>query len=500
MSEVTVNIGKHQDIGARERQEDSFADKRIGNMQLAVLADGMGGYEGGDRASKTVIAGFISFVEQQARQYAQLIPDLLVDATYSANASLAQLKQNNTSNMGSTMIGLLIQGNHAWWVSVGDSSLYLWRDGRLQKINAEHNHYQDLRQKVFLGQISNEQAINDPERDGLTSALMGREMKYVDVSHYGIDVKAGDIFLLASDGLETITSEQITTVMRQAATPQQIAEVLVQQVKRVNAPQQDNVSVLAVGIRSSGSPVAATTEPSSSRSKLESLVYSALMLLAGGIISVGAYVYLGIPPKATSSAAPATPPPAETKTSNVKPLISINEEQNCGSLLKSFNEKVCAAIKDEVIQDKLGIKFACKKIGSTGGMDDICLAATQPDMQPAAPPAAPVETEECLRAKQECVGHQQDCMVAQQSYPQLCQGGYHQYCNAANQNSKRCEEDRTQCDEQAQASCKDEPKADQAKADQAKADQAKADQAKADQAKADQSWWGWFLALFSSEK
>jgi serine/threonine protein kinase len=244
----TLNIDKHQDIGARERQEDSFADKRISNMQLAVLADGMGGYDLGGLASKSVIAGFISFVEQRAQQYVQLIPDLLVDATYSANASLAQLKQNTTSNMGSTMIGLLIQGNHAWWVSVGNSSLYLWRDGRLYKINADHSHYQDLRQKVFLGEISNEQAINDPERDGLTSALMGREMKYVDVSRFGIDLRDSDKFLLASDGLETITQEQIATVMRQAATPQQISEILAQQVKRVNNPYQDNVSILVVSV------------------------------------------------------------------------------------------------------------------------------------------------------------------------------------------------------------------------------------------------------------
>lgn len=237
--------GYAQDVGARDRQEDYLAEKQIGNRHVAVLADGMGGYEGGDQASDIVTQGFIRFVEQQAQRYPE-IPDLLVDAAYSANAQLAQVKKNASSNMGSTLVALLVRGNHAWWVSVGDSLLYLWRNDQLQKLNAKHSHYQDLRQKVFLGEMSSAQAASDPQRDGLTSALTGREIKYVDVSRFGIDLQQGDIFILASDGLETLSTEQITAILQKNSAPQQVADVLVRHVKLIGNPNQDNVSVLVV--------------------------------------------------------------------------------------------------------------------------------------------------------------------------------------------------------------------------------------------------------------
>jgi len=238
--------GYAQDVGSRDRQEDYLAEKQIGNMHVAILADGMGGYEGGDQASDIVTQGFIRFVEQQTQRYPQ-IPDLLVDATFSANARLAQIKKNSNSNMGSTLVALLVCGNHAWWVSVGDSLLYLWRNGQLQKLNAKHSHYQDLRQKVFLGEMSSAQVASDPQRDGLTSALAGREIKYVDISRFGIDLQQGDIFILASDGLETLSTEQIIAILQKSSAPQQIADVLVRHVKLVGNPHQDNVSVLVVG-------------------------------------------------------------------------------------------------------------------------------------------------------------------------------------------------------------------------------------------------------------
>lgn len=238
--------GYAQDVGSRDRQEDYLAEKQIGNMHVAILADGMGGYEGGDQASDIVTQGFIRFVEQQAQRYPQ-IPDLLVDATFSANARLAQIKKNANSNMGSTLVASLVRGNHAWWVSVGDSLLYLWRNDQLQKLNAKHSHYQDLRQKVFLGEMSSAQVASDPQRDGLTSALTGREIKYVDVSRFGIDLQQGDIFILASDGLETLSTEQIIAILQKNSTPQQIADILVRHVKLAGNPHQDNVSVLVVG-------------------------------------------------------------------------------------------------------------------------------------------------------------------------------------------------------------------------------------------------------------
>lgn len=251
-----VVSGSAQNIGTRNRQEDSFVKKNIGDMLLSVLGDGVGGYEMGDQASNAVTQEFVKFIEKNTIKYSS-IPYLLQDATYSANAELSRLKQKNFSNMGSTLVAVSLKAGHAWWVSVGDSLLYLWRNGNLHKLNAEHSHYQDLRQKVFLGEISTVQAANDPERDSLTSALMGYQMKHVDVSWFGIDLQKEDILLLASDGLETLSPELIATTLKSSPSPQQTADSLIQKALSIQNPCQDNISVIVLYISALDSPTSA---------------------------------------------------------------------------------------------------------------------------------------------------------------------------------------------------------------------------------------------------
>ena len=312
---MAVIIGNAQDIGSRDRQEDCFSSTKVGEMDVSVLADGMGGYESGDQASAIVTQGFINFIEQQARKY-PLMPDLLVDAAYSANAQLALAKQTTPSNMGSTLVAVLVRGNHAWWVSIGDSLLYLWRDGRLQKLNADHSHYQDLRQQVFLGQLSSAQAANDPERNGLTSALMGREMRHVDISRFGIELQSGDIFLLASDGLATLSTEQIAPLIQRASDMPQLANALVKQVIKANSPHQDNVSVMTLGIHSSAEPnTNAQTQRPTPKSYLNNAFFMGLGgVFLGGIFSISVMQMLREP--VAPPPAPAISPPTPHTASN----------------------------------------------------------------------------------------------------------------------------------------------------------------------------------------
>ncbi|MBU0656319.1 MAG: protein phosphatase 2C domain-containing protein [Gammaproteobacteria bacterium] len=360
---MSARIGNAQHIGSRDRQEDYFLSKKIGNMDLAVLADGMGGYEGGDQASSTVTQGFISFIEQQERKYSQ-IPGLLVDAAFSANAQLARLKQSTESNMGSTLVSVLVRDNHAWWVSIGDSLLYLWRDGNLQKLNADHSHYQDLRQQVFLGQISTAQAANDPERDGLTSALMGRQMKHVDVSRFGIELKDGDIFLLASDGLETIyatqgeQTAQIKATLQRLFDPQQIADTLVQQVLRVKAEHQDNVSVLTIRVNLQEGAISHVQ--AGNTAKQSWFNNSPLMLLTGlllgGLVSIVATQVLFKPaptPMTTPSPSPMPPPVAGDDKGEPQKITCEDEQKRvkevCESVFadKSKSLPFCRDIAEE---------------------------------------------------------------------------------------------------------------------------------------------------------
>jgi serine/threonine protein phosphatase PrpC len=243
-----MHIGNAQWVGERDRQEDYLAAKAFADLQLAVLADGMGGHADGDQASQLVVQGFLEFVQQQHRRYLaeDALADLLLDAAFSANGRLAQMRASDmgTGNMGATLVALAICRGQAWWLSVGDSLLYLWRDGSLQRLNSDQNYYQELRQRVFLGELSSAEAIAHPERASLSSALMGEVLRSVELSRIGLPLQPGDSLLLASDGLASLPSERWAALFKATGEPQALADDLVEAVKAQAQPGQDNVSVL----------------------------------------------------------------------------------------------------------------------------------------------------------------------------------------------------------------------------------------------------------------
>ncbi|WP_444455719.1 protein phosphatase 2C domain-containing protein [Rhodobacter capsulatus] len=236
-------------VGDRDHQEDDFTfvladDLRPDSTALIVLCDGMGGHVSGEIASQTAVRAF----KQRFESDASTDPKRrLLGCLEAANRTLGEAIRTNPrlEGMGCTLIGAIKAPNRLFWVSVGDSHLYLFRAGSLTKLNADHSLFSELLVKVRKGELTLEEARANPRRNALLSAVMGAEIPLVDYNEMAL--KEGDLLILASDGLDTLSSEQLERMLRGAygTTPEDITRLLLDAVRACRKPRQDNTTVVA---------------------------------------------------------------------------------------------------------------------------------------------------------------------------------------------------------------------------------------------------------------
>ena len=148
--------------------------------------------------------------------------------------------------MGSTVVAAVVSQHGLDWISVGDSPLWLFRDGKLRRLNADHSMAPVLANLVAVGRMTEEEAATDPKRHALRSAVMGDEIHMIDVSSQPVAIRKSDRLLLASDGLMTLEDEEIAHILQnmQDATLSEAADALIQAVEEAGHPNQDNTTVL----------------------------------------------------------------------------------------------------------------------------------------------------------------------------------------------------------------------------------------------------------------
>ncbi|MCB1521320.1 MAG: protein phosphatase 2C domain-containing protein [Hyphomicrobiaceae bacterium] len=228
---------------------------------LVVLADGMGGHTSGQIASRAVCDGYI-------RAFATLEGDVgprMARALADANASLTELIAADPmlAGMGSTLVAAHVGSDGLRWVSVGDSTLLLYRDGVLQRLNADHSHGAILDQQAAAGIISEEIARTDTRRRALHSAITGDPIPLQDLELQGFELMAGDWVVIASDGLLTLDGDEIATLIHDHATstPPELVSALLAAVEAKREPNQDNSTIAALRITNRARDVDTTEAP-----------------------------------------------------------------------------------------------------------------------------------------------------------------------------------------------------------------------------------------------
>lgn len=244
-----VDFDSQASVGARSGQEDYafFSAGPAGSELLAVLADGMGGHSAGEVASKRAVDAFHSTFSAYP---SGSIPAKLGAALNQANTDLAASVKNSPalSGMGCTLVGAHISDRGLQWISVGDSPLFLYRNGKVRRLNADHSMAPVIEESRRQGKITKAEALSHPDRHALRSAVSGNDLAMIDTSSAPQTLQKGDVVVLASDGLLTLSEAEIAKIIRGhvGTDAHVLVNALMKAVAAKQKPRQDNTTVQVV--------------------------------------------------------------------------------------------------------------------------------------------------------------------------------------------------------------------------------------------------------------
>lgn len=244
--------GDAQHIGSRTYQQDCYGFSDPGDLEfighsgfLAVLCDGMGGMEHGDLASQAAVRAVLDAYALKTPD--ESIPGALERAVREANRRVLAVaaSMGRQEGVGTTLVAAVLHGNSLYFISVGDSGLFLFDSGQLQLVNRPHVYGNLLDQAVARGVMSREEAENHPERESLTSFIGIRILQEIDRNTEPWPLREGNTVLLASDGMfKTLEPGEILACLD--GHPQSWPRALVDRTLAKASPGQDNVTVLSV--------------------------------------------------------------------------------------------------------------------------------------------------------------------------------------------------------------------------------------------------------------
>ena len=230
-----IEFGHLTHVGLRrELNEDTYyGDSELG---LWLVADGMGGHEYGEVASALAREAIVREVRAG---------NTLAEAIRTADEEIIRCskRRGDSLPMGTTVVAARVSGNRFDVAWVGDSRVYLWRDGALTQISQDHSYVQEL---IAQGAITADQARSHPHRNVVTQALGVTDPLQLNVETLGGELRPGMQLLLCSDGLtEEVDDRSIARVLaHQECSAQECVDGLV--AAALDGGGSDNVTVVLV--------------------------------------------------------------------------------------------------------------------------------------------------------------------------------------------------------------------------------------------------------------
>jgi protein phosphatase len=246
-----IEVAGLSDVGCqRENNEDSYLywepagdEEFLRKGRLAVIADGMGGHEGGQEASRLAVETVREVYDQALHDDPQAA---LVESFAAAHARIQDYAERHPAfqGMGTTCTAVVLRGRQLYFAHVGDSRLYLIRNRRVLRLTRDHSYVGRL---VESGIVRAEDAEKHPQRHILTAALgAGRELA-VDSPEPSVALLEGDDLLLCTDGLwGVVTEEELETAVTPNA-PAESCAILVNLARQRGGPDNITLQLLRVG-------------------------------------------------------------------------------------------------------------------------------------------------------------------------------------------------------------------------------------------------------------
>lgn len=242
--QAPLTVGAVSGMGNRPAQQDCMDSAPLfqGHGVLSVVADGMGGLVDSQEVSQRIVSQAISLSNAiRPDNMDMALTSMLNVVTNDVNSMLGP---DRLYKSGSTLVAVLATPQNFRWLSVGDSRIYLYRDGYVNQLNQDHCLLQEWMPDILDGKRNYEEASRDPEGKRITSFIGMGSLKYVDKSLLPIAAKPGDRVLLMTDGVyNAITTHQMANILKQYPDVQTAAEMFERAVQAAHIPTQDNYTV-----------------------------------------------------------------------------------------------------------------------------------------------------------------------------------------------------------------------------------------------------------------
>ena len=239
-----LELANLQGIGSREEQQDAFGISRMARMEedglLAVLCDGMGGLAEGGRIAAETAAEMVAMFPWEDDG---AVPEWVRQRS-------GRVYQQFRGHGGTTLVAALLRGRSLSFWCVGDSDLFLLREGRLYALNVRQEFKNDLILRALEGAFPVEDAFTDPQA-GALSEYIGKEDVKCDYTYLPFPLQPEDVLLLCSDGVsDTLTLKQIREAM--ALPPQACCDKLEEEILAAGRPNQDNYTAIVMQYHGNG--------------------------------------------------------------------------------------------------------------------------------------------------------------------------------------------------------------------------------------------------------
>lgn len=249
-----VLIGLETNIGSREKQQDAAIavtndlDENTKSRALAVLCDGMGGMQGGEKASNLCVDTIYEDYSNMEK-----IPDItqfLFDEIDGLDEQVSNMCDENGDSLkaGTTLVAVVIEDDKLYWAGVGDSRLYIVRNNEIMQVTKDHNYMMELMELVEQNKLSMEEALSNSEREALISYVGIGGIKYIDYNKRPFILEEGDLLVMCSDGLyRNLENEYIKQIVMASDEDMSVAaKCLVDEVLKQGNKHQDNLTVITI--------------------------------------------------------------------------------------------------------------------------------------------------------------------------------------------------------------------------------------------------------------
>ena len=239
-----LELANLQGLGSREEQQDAFGISRMERLEedglLAVLCDGMGGLAEGGRIAAETAAEMVAMFPWEDDG---AVPEWVRQRS-------GRVYQQFRGHGGTTLVAALLRGRSLSFWCVGDSDLFLLREGRLYELNVRQEFKNDLILRALEGAFPVEEAFLDPQA-GALSEYIGKEDVRCDYTYTPFLLQPEDVLLLCSDGVsDTLTLKQIREAM--ALPPQACCDKLEEEILAAGRPNQDNYTAIVMQYHGNG--------------------------------------------------------------------------------------------------------------------------------------------------------------------------------------------------------------------------------------------------------